>query len=631
MGTRLRLAGPGALALALALPACGGSEGGAEEGSVVLEQVVQRLFEQPGLVIEAPGEPTSGFREIVPALVTHRRELAAIGARRALAVAPGERVSIDLEVPPDAVLEFGVALDRSASGAGSDGMRFELLADGRALWSEVLDAGPRPHLNAWLGVRLPLAELAGRTVRLTFAADAGPAGDATGDLGGFSGAVLKRGTRIPRQRSGPGHPNLLLVLVDTLRADALGCAAERPRAGVSTPRVDRLAAEGFVFEQAYSAAPWTMPSVASIFTGKPVLAHGTVGSYQPRLLDEHETLAERLALEGLSTQAFVANPLICKEQNFDQGFQDLRQVLDARSDRLFAQAAEWIVSNGDWQWFAYVHAMDPHDPYTPPLEVAERLLADYSGPFPRADTGVLRELKERGLSGLGTGPSEGDVRHFRALYDAEVTALDASLEVFLARLEAQGRLEDTLVVLTSDHGEEFCEHGAFLHGHDLHEELVHVPLIFWRPGAIAAGRSDVPVSLVDLRGTVCGLLGLEDEVDGPSLFEVAAGAEGSPLLFFTNVFEADARIDGLRRGPWKVKHRVDRGTYELYDLGRDPGERSNLLAGLAPSDLDPEDARLEPLRELADELGRIEPPGRGQQELADPQAQEVLRALGYVE
>jgi arylsulfatase len=274
--------------------------------------------------------------------------------------------------------------------------------------------------------------------------------------------------------------------------------------------------------------------------------------------------------------------------------------------------------------------MEPHDPYTPPAELAAPVLAAYSGPLREASTPVLRGLKERGLAGEEAVATPDDVRYLRGLYDAEVAAFDAGLGAFLAELSGRGALEHTLVVLTSDHGEEFYEHGSFLHGHELYEELIHVPLILWGPGSLEPGRTERPVSLVDLSDTVCALL--VPGTGAPTLLEVAAGrGEGAPLLLFNNLFDSSAHVNGLLGDRWKVLHHSASGRHRLYDLERDPHERDDRLAGVEAGALPEADPRRVPVQSLERELGALAPPPRELLEVADPRAQEALRALGYVE
>ena len=633
--TPLRLTPLAALAGALlAVAACGGGEPEPHD-HVLLETTVLRLLDEPGALTGAPGSAAAEapvWRTVVPAVQRTHALSEALVTRKALPARPGDRFEFRFEVPPSAVLDFELSLDRSAVEADSQGLVIEVSIDGETIWSRGLSAETRTWRKAWLPVRLDLEAWEGRTVSLGFAAHAKPgASPSAGDLAGIAGPVVVRVERTPRGRSGPAQPNLLLLLVDTLRADALELGGE-----TATPCIAGLAAEGFVFRSAFSAAPWTMPSVASIFTGMHVRVHGTTGEYQPRLLERHETLAERLGALGIASHAFVANPLISAEQSFDQGFGGFTQGLpEGRSDGLFREAADWIEAQGEGRWFAYVHAMDPHDPYEPPAAELERLRAAYSGPYPEADTATLKALRARHQSEGDSGASAADVAHFRALYDAEVAAFDASLAAMLARLEASGALANTLVVITSDHGEEFGEHGGFLHGHDLFDELVHVPLIFWGPGLVELGATDAPVSLVDLAPTLCRLLGAGAEA-GPSLFEVARGAPGSPLLFTTQLGTRADGLDGLRDARAKIKRWADPVRYELYDLEADAGEQVDLMRGVELDELEGGDARraridellaaLDRLRAEAEERGPVDPG-----EAPDPQALEAMRSLGYVE
>jgi arylsulfatase A-like enzyme len=560
-----------------------------------------------------------------------------IASRLGFLMQPEGSVSFRTTPPADACLAYSVNLDSSAHAAGSDGMTFRVLIDGGTVAEHTLTAEPLASDELWPGLAVDLGPFAGREIAITLAADAGPTGDATGDLGGFTRVLLERRRPVPRRAARRERPNVLVIAVDTLRASALGCyGAQRD----TSPNVDRLAGEGLLFARAISPSSWTVPAVGSFFTGLLPREHELQQSKGLPLARSHEALAERLSAAGITTGAFVSNVLLTPSRNFDQGFESYLEVRPQDARTLHAAALRWIREQQGSQWFAYVHALEPHDPYVPHADVTERFVdADdpYQGPYPKASIRKLLDIVQRLRAEDASAIAPRDLEHFRSLYDGEVAWWDARLGELLADLDAQGQLDDTVVVITSDHGEEFLEHGLLLHGQSLFEELVHVPLILWGPGIVPAGRVEAAVGTVTLHRTVCELMGVEPAGAGPSLLAVARGdAAPGPILLDTLKGRRPGdktahRLDGVRTDRWKLlRHQVEPMRYELYDLSVDPGEQDDLLieAGRKTSDGTPASVLLE---ELAPRLGQ---PGTGVQESStrpDGEMLNLLRDLGYLD
>jgi len=431
--------------------------------------------------------------------------------------------------------------------------------------------------------------------------------------------------------------NVVLISLDTLRADFLSCYGH-PRE--TTPALDALAARGVRFADASSAAPWTLPSHTTMFTGLYPSHHG-VKDYSQRLADESVTLAEVLAEHGFQTWA-VINTWNIADPRFEifQGFapENLRYVKEAHAgasggqvilntgEQVAAEARAFLEARDPARpFFLFAHFYDAHTDFTPEPEQRAAFVEPYGGDVD-GTTGQLMAIRNRGIR-LGNA----DLRFLRQMYEAEIHGLDRIVGGLLAFLEDQGLSDETLVVLTSDHGEEFQEHGGLLHGRTQYEELLRVPLILAGPGVPHGSVVSTPVGLVDLMPTVLGLLGLPAPggLDG---IDLAPSWNGAPLparaLFgeadHNNVVAGQPVVDIKRMARLGTdKLHLDRltGDVQLFDLAHDPGEQEDLARA------QPE--RAARLRTVLEHF--LEGAVAGQTSGAEltPENLELLRELGY--
>ena len=333
---------------------------------------------------------------------------------------------------------------------------------------------------------------------------------------GFGPLVLERFEELPRERASSERPNILFIVMDTLRADRLGLHGH---ARDTSPVVDALAARGTAYTFAYATSSWTWPSTASLLTGLRPEAHGVTSNHSCYLAGELDTLPEALQRSGYTTAAISGNPLIVPRQNFDQGFEHFDHATRFRkSDVLVPQAVEWLEANRERRFFLYLHLTDTHTPHLPRAEDLERFGAVEPADFPHfedpsaQDADGFEKYAQRLLKGEGRGPNgeprPGDVipedhaRWMQDCYDACVRTGDFWVGELLAALERLELDENTLVVFTSDHGEELLDHGLLAHGHTLHAELVRAPLVLAGPGVASGVRSETPVSNRLLAGTL---------------------------------------------------------------------------------------------------------------------------------
>jgi arylsulfatase A-like enzyme len=418
----------------------------------------------------------------------------------------------------------------------------------------------------------------------------------------------------------PGRPRLVvLVSLDTVRADHLGTYGySRP----TTPWLDALAEEGGVFEDVTSTSPWTLPAHASLLTGLYPDRHGASSS--DRALREHvPTLAKILSSRGIRTMAIVNSVYVARLFDLDRGFEHFRYVpeIESRigpSTFVTDLAIEALRDTDDERLFLFVHYYDPHSDYlalprfhrrfvrpyegeaegtsaqlflyTLDPDVYEACAADPEGPDCTDRVAMALELEADRVE-----YDEADRRHLIDLYDANLSQTDAEFQRLIEFMRFEGLLDEALVIVTSDHGEEFLEHGGVLHSRTQYQELLHVPLIVRGPGVPAGARIATPVSLVDVAPTVLAAMGLTvpDLMDGADLSGLwqRAGdgsdtAQTPPEPFAGRALYAgadydesgDNRLHAVRRGRYKLIYDATTDEYALYDLVEDPGERTDASA-----------------------------------------------------
>lgn len=452
--------------------------------------------------------------------------------------------------------------------------------------------------------------------------------------------------------------NVILVSVDTLRGDRLEPGHQRRG---STPNIDRLAEAGVVFTEAEAPSPWTLPSVASMLTSLYPTAHGTYGKGS-RLSPEMVTLAESISREGMTTKAVLANGWLNFPFNLHQGFDNYqftyskqarpvwwpglitRRVASAlglasspfaaRMDlsvagNLVDQAIDYLELNAEGNFFLWIHLVDPHDPYVARGQYRRDAPPPRGhGSFARYDSGPTVDLRK----GRMVGP--GEKRRLENLYNLEVRYTDEEIGRLIDTLERLGLDSKTMVILTSDHGEEFWEHGNVNHGHTLYGELLHIPLIVRPPtGYPVAGRnrSDV-VRLIDVAPTVLDFLGIEPPSfwEGQSLLPLVRGEETGDRPAFAGSLVYYKERKSVRLGRHKYIRTPSTGEEELYDLEADPLEEVNLAADL-PELAAELRAALERHLEAQKVLAELYPSLVTEDDEVDDRHIEELKALGYVQ
>jgi arylsulfatase A-like enzyme len=476
----------------------------------------------------------------------------------------------------------------------------------------------------------------------------------------------------PRPDTGSaGRTNVLLISIDTLRSDHLGCYGNDR---VATPHIDRLAAEGVLFENAVSPMPQTNPTHTTMLTGLNPVSHGVLFNRYIHLPGGVVSLPEVLAGNGYATAAFVSGSTLERSVStlwerfelYEDDFSPyaflpagtmrfgvcrlLRRAVKMAGgrtrvtpDRRSAGAAlskveRWLADNAGAPFFLFVHFFDPHGPYDPPPPYDLMYDPSYSGNLD-GDWYALSPDEKRELT---EDPVE--VAHMSARYAGEVSYADANVGVLLARLEELGLLERTLVVLTSDHGESLTEHGYYFdHGAYLYEVSLGVPLIVRLPGGENGGtRREELVTLADIAPTTLDYLGISNarDTDGRSVanlcFSPAAGEGFAERVVHSAVHRGDTRDEASLLSVRTLGHKFIRTSAhlengetvpqleELYDLSSDPGETLSLAAS--------EPGLLLELRSLADPLWGVWVTTEGGEAAPlSEESREALRALGYVQ
>jgi arylsulfatase A-like enzyme len=447
---------------------------------------------------------------------------------------------------------------------------------------------------------------------------------------------------VPREPA--DRPNVILISVDTLRSDRIGCYGN-PRE--TSPTIDRLARDGVRFRRVVAPSNWTLPSHYSMMTSLYPTAHGVnpdralfgglrrpTGSVGIRGSPGQQTLAERMESLGYLTAAVTENGWVHPAFGFDQGFASYVADTAGTMERTRARVLDWLSAQQDLPFFLFVHTYQPHQPYDqpPPYDAifVEPGHVGYALPGVTVPVEVLEDFQKGFYL-----PTDADVEAFRALYDGEVRYVDDLVAELVASLEELGLVGRTVVIFTSDHGEEIFEHGRFSHGDALYDEVMRVPLIVWGPGRIEAGVEIEPaVSLVDILPTIVELAGgvVEGPVQGRSLLAGLTGnpdAIGSRELFGEGIGKDSGPFYCVWRGSDKyiLTPGQTETNEELYDLSSDPGETANLAASDAATAAELRgviEGWVEANRRIGEAFG-------GDSAAPEPEVLERLRALGYID
>ncbi|MFP4642613.1 MAG: sulfatase-like hydrolase/transferase, partial [Dehalococcoidia bacterium] len=437
--------------------------------------------------------------------------------------------------------------------------------------------------------------------------------------------TLEAGAPVPDEMNaaagGPGErPNILWIVMDTVRVDHLSCYGYHRD---TTPNIDRIASEGMIFENAISAAPWTLPSHASMFTSMLPSKHGTDSEHR-WLEDDFQTIAEVLRTHGYNTFGYSNNEFVSPQTNLNQGFNDFEMtclgrlaagseladslrahlvwrelqnifLMDDGARRTNETVKKWIgdARQSGTPFFGFINYMEAHLPYHPPPE-------DHAAPYLDTDVSFARAM------GVNQEPHDYiagqvdmdamDFEMLRALYDGEISYLDFRMGQLFDYLKELGIMDDTVLIISSDHGENFGEHNLMEHQLYLYDTLLHVPLVIRYPEVFEAGSQvSKQVQLTDIFPTILDTVDIDhdsEEIQGYSLLEdrqegnsLAIAGYAIPLVWLNKLEGASREFDISKYARWlKSIHAGDfkyiwasDGRDELYNIRQDPEELNNLI------------------------------------------------------
>ncbi len=456
------------------------------------------------------------------------------------------------------------------------------------------------------------------------------------------------------------HPraNIILISIDSLRHDHLGCYGYGRD---TSPVLDRLAREGALFETAVSSTSWTLPAHAALFTGLPDRVHGSTDDLS-WLDGSRQTLAEALKGAGYRTVGFFSGPYLNEAFGFAQGFEsyhdctsyseasialikagtltteagqislDLmhRSHEDVTNPTLLREVTRWLGARPAGPFFLFIHMWDVHYDYVPPAPYASMFDPGYQGPVDGRN--VLSAYKKP------EGWSAGDVEHLKALYDGEIRWTDETVGKILGEVERHGLKDSSVIAVTADHGEAFYEHGLLGHRWTLHEEEIRIPLLIRYPGAVPAGtRVRHPASIIDIAPTLLDLVGAPpfSGAMGRSLLPLLRGTASAwsdrPALCELTVPASKIHLFARREADWKAIWNFVATKILVYDLRRDPHEKSPLLEGESPMPMAELMALYErTAKEMESAFKRLPVPGERDTPSISNMTEAQLRSLGYL-
>ena len=554
-------------------------------------------------------------------------------------------ISYEVRVPEKGLLSFGVGVAEKGKS-----VTFRVLADGSStpLYSKSLD-----DPDIWADASVDLSAFAGRSTKLVFETSSA----SQGAVGMWANPLLT--ARAPKAR-----PNVLVYLVCSLRPDHTSLYGYTRE---TTPFLKRLGASSVVFDDAQAQAPWTKASVPSLLTSLYAYTHG-IAHDTDAIPQGATTMAETLRAAGYVTASVVTNPFAGRVSGLEKGVDYLmeyavvhRQRTDeidrgTDSGALNKVIIPWLEQHRDEPFFLYAHATDPHAPYRPPAGFEEKFAnpaesaafdRDYDRLRDKLQYGGGATISRANSKAKGINP-DSFLRRAIDRYDGEILHNDHSLEVLVNKLKELGLLDNTLLVVLSDHGEEFWDHGWTAHGHSLYQELTHSVLVMSNSRLLTTPRR-VPdtVQLIDLMPTLIEMLGIQPKgiIQGQSLVPLLKGQSlmrkvpvmsskpRHPLAKPTGfVPENRTGTFAIWDGPWKLLYRdqarlAGLPEVELYDRRGDRGETTN-VAAQNPDVVKKLRAEIDRWMKAQDQIKKLLGPG-GTTTL-DKQSIERLRSLGYL-
>ncbi len=550
--------------------------------------------------------------------------------REGVAVKPNSRTSITTDIPPSALLRFAAGVT-----ASKDQVPYNLTVSvsDKNNTTEIMEKTIETARTAWHDLKVDLSGHAGESKKISITVSTPSAKQDERIF--LSTPRIKGGKELQRLSA---HPNIVLIVIDTLRADHVGAYGYEVRE--TSPFFNKFWQEqGVLFEQAYSTSSWTTPAVASMFTSLYPARHGAYNVPHGILESSLLTLPEVLDRAGYRTIGLSGNYLISASFNFTQGFDSFHDMGNYfahwNGDQVIADRfRKEFSSNSSQPLFLYVHFVNPHYPYSKqPLFIPEskRVLESM------LVANVLRSNMATwyGMKFFPELPRQKAELAENALlsdYDREIKRSDSALRHIYKTLETRGETDDTLFIVVSDHGEEFNDHGGFMHRTTLYNEQIHVPFLVAGPALGKAGsRVSCPVSLIDVMPTILDYAGIEGPpgMEGRSLWPLMEGEQCEARVLYSELDQRNLEeyfLEAAIKDDLKIIKRIENNedSFELYDLAADFSEYQDLYSRRkkAAGELIPELVKLESVRY---DMSR---PGKSP---LKHKHSRILRAMGYVQ
>lgn len=594
-----------------------------------LETEVKRIVSENQSFDSAQGSPASPFK-----LKITKRPSARSGkglrSKNVIAAPPGTTFSLAKELVHDSVLSFGYGIVNESWENIQGGVKFEIFIEDNdrksreRIFNQTLNPKKRNTDRRWLEFKINLESHSGRSVNLIFKTSPTRANSDRNNC-----VSVWENPTIVEKREKRTHPNIILISIDTLRADHLGCYGY-PRD--TTPNIDAFSSSAALFKNVIAQAPYTISSHMSMLTSLYPSFHKVNMIELSRLHPDKVTLAEVLYDKGYRTWAITGGGQVSSGYGFYDGFESFIEYTAPRRDvgRKVKETIRFLEKEKTNTFFIFFHSYKPHAPYNPIPPFDTLFDEGYEGKI----TGSLSDIED--INSGKIQADQADLEHVEALYDGEIREMDDQLAVLFDYLKQERLLENTLIVFTSDHGEEFSEHGAIgVHSHTLYDELLRVPLIFRLPESQAENVViEDQVQSIDIFPTVLEIAGISypnSSSQGTSLTPLLRGQRiaREPNIAFSERTPSDGLFlrafrDSSQKYIFEENKKKGTTKHSFFDLKNDPEEQNNI------------DIAHKKLRGLFAQIQFLIAEGKKVDQIVkkkkiDPETLETLKALGYIE
>jgi arylsulfatase A-like enzyme len=548
---------------------------------------------------------------------------------------PKSQFDFDINIPPKSFLEFGIGASQQENTDVFPPVKFKI-AVGRKkirkiLYEKIFQLQPGDQRNQLIVEKIDMSAFANQNIKLTFMTER----LSRIDNDSSEEDVLSFWFNPIIYQSSPEKIKIILVCLDTLRADHLGSYGYSRD---TSPSIDELAKDSVLFKNVYAQSPWTLPSHVSILYSLNSASHQVYYKYQ-KIDESLPSLTSYLKKNNFLTYAFTGGGFVSGIYGFSKGYDWYDEPVKGKhgqlrpdeSGELFKYTSDWIKKNKDKQFFLFLHTFQTHGPYDCPSPWNEAFL-DEAAKWKRL---ALRRYLQKMGNSHSFSPEE--IRNIIDLYDGEIKYADETLiEPLISLLKELEIYDQTLLIITSDHGEEFADHGGWLHGSTLYDELIRVPLIIKFPGSQFKGkRINTICRTIDIMPTLLEFTSIEfkkDQLDGKSLRDLILEKEKDDRNFISDLAHSDLPDPCpalIATNDNKLKLIIDKtskGTdsIKLYDLSKDPKESTNILQKEIKSGR----ALLKLINDYYSEKLRIQ--RKIETVYLDKELEEKLKALGYI-